>query len=268
MSKKINREAKTYKHVKNPKTGRTELIEDTTAISISYTIEELSSLIKKGVIPKELGKIQLDKIEQMGEGVIKWKNFLKNNPTEKQKQEFLLSLPITSIEDGKKEIEAQKWILDNRDYLLSILENKKTKKFKQSAHYVEEKLKYPKTKPQLNLFDILTSSTKEKIKETQDLPPKFIGIKLSPPQDKMMNVISKLLQKNSQSTRSKEEDYYMGNEKFEIVVINNKKLKSAVLRVKERDLMKEFLLKDNPSGRDMVYFKSIFTSVIKASLQV
>ena len=140
----------------------------------------------------------------------------------------------------------------------------KKKKFRQSAHYVEQKLSYEKPNAkQINIFDLISPETKDKIKEDS---VRYIGIKLTPPEDKLVNAGHKrLLEKKSQTKDKNSEDFYMGNEPCRLVPYGSKdsKDKSAVLRCRKSELLNEFFGTTIHSGPDIRYFDRLFESFLE-----
>ena len=234
--------------------------------SIAYTKEDLLALIKKKIIPSELGEHGLNHLTEAEISLAKWKKFLKKKPTEEEKQKYLRTKAnkIATDEDLSKHMEFFEYIHKNKDLILTLLNQEKTPTYKQSAHYVESKLQYPHKKKYPSLFEVIQEATKTKVKDSQELPPQYIGIRLTPPQDKLMNAISCLLDKKSQTNDPAKKDYYTGNETPQIITISNVEFPAPILRIKARELMKKFLLKDNPSGKDIEYFDEIFESLSNA----
>lgn len=142
--------------------------------------------------------------------------------------------------------------------------NKKTKqkseKVRQSGHLTDQKLKYqkPKNQNQPSLFDILSPEIIQKIEESK-LEIKAEGIKLTPPEHKLVNALNSILYEKSQTKDSKKEDFYSGNEPFELVAygVPNQKAKAAVLKFKPSELYKAYMGKDDYTGQDILYINNI-----------
>ncbi len=101
-------------------------------------------------------------------------------------------------------------------------EEEKKGKFKRSGHLTDQILKYsyPKDKsPQLSLWDSLGDSTQKQIQEALKVERAEVveGIKLSPSEQKVIDTLCKLLHEKSQTQEPKNEDYYSGNEGYELV---------------------------------------------------
>lgn len=247
-------------------------LENTTKDLISYKDEEFKSLIKKRGLSLSFEEIGLQEMKKEPEQVAALKELV-----EKCKQENREPTIEDWIELGKKfnktidqinkETSFHKFIVDNKNYLLKILEeaSKPKKKFRQSAHYVEQKLKYnkPTKNQEPNLFDLLNPETIDKIK---DETVQYVGIKLTPPEDRLVNVISRLLEKKSQVIDKEADDFYMGNEPYRLVLYGNKdtgKQKSAVLRCRKSELLNEFFGVMKHSGADIKYFDRVFSSFLE-----
>jgi len=75
---------------------------------------------------------------------------------------------------------------------------------------VDEKLKYSKPSHTETLFDLISQDTKEKIEESK-IEVKAEGIKLTPPENKIVHALNRILHENSQTNNSKADDFYSGN---------------------------------------------------------
>lgn len=232
--------------------------------SITYTTEQFEKWVKDGKIPRELGEFGLKDMEKSLKRLSEHKELVKQNPNPTEEQILEIAKNnMSSLEDVKKSIELHKFILNNKESLLKILEGtEKKKKYRQSAHYVEQTLKYdkPNTK-QMSIFDILSPETKEKVK---DETIHYIGIRLSPEETKLVSAISRLLAQKSQTSDYKADDYYMGNQETRMVPYgtSGQKEKSAVLRYKKHELLSEFYSSKKISGDEIKYFDRTFNSLI------
>jgi hypothetical protein len=150
--------------------------------------------------------------------------------------------------------------------------NKKGK-FKRSGHLTDQILKYnyPKDK-QPSLFDNLQSETKKDIEITGvDIAEVVEGIKLSPPETKIIDCLCKLLHENSQNLDAKKEDYYSGNAKVEINPETNKPenliVYGGVLETAPKlaftlyELTKEYKGGEYVAGKDIENVKQILTEL-------
>jgi len=279
-SKKIQRSTKTFKAKTDPKTGKSTWVEDEDAHSFSYTIEEFEQLIKKGVIPQDLGKHGLEMFkEQLKKSAIVKEMLNKckeeqRDPTNEDWQKLGRFFKSDKIQI-KKQTDLTKFILDNKDFLLEVIEKegKPKKKFRQSAHYVEQKLSYTKPqKTQPSLFDILDPSTKDKIKSES---VQYIGIKLTPPENSLVNALSRMLGKKSQTSDPNQSDFYKGNGEPHLVghqsfklgkkekVKQKGKVSSAVIRFKKSELLNEYYGHRNHAGTEIKYLDRLFSSFLE-----
>lgn len=155
--------------------------------------------------------------------------------------------------------------LSRRDIIILIEEIKKNKrkstKYRQSGHYVDEKLKYIKPNQQYNLFDLISPETRQKI-ENSRIEIKAEGIKLTYPEDKMINTLNLILHEKSQNKNPNKDDFYIGNAKPIIIPYgNNPEQKAPVLRFKPKELYKAYMGKDNYSGADILFINKILHQV-------
>jgi|GEM_PF-1655897 len=247
-------------------------VEDKTEQSLVYTTEQFEKLVKEGIIPPDFGEIGLQQMKEASEQVAASKELLdrckreNRDPTEEDWLELGKKFN-KNIDQIHKETSLHKFIVDNKNYLLKVIEevSKPKRKFRQSAHYVEQKLKYnkPTKTPEPNLFDLLNPETIDKIK---DETVQYVGIKLTPPEDRIVNVISRLLEKKSQVVDKEADDFYMGNEPYRLVHYGSKdtgKQKSAVLRCRKSELLNEFFGEVKHSGSDIKYFDRVFSSFLE-----
>jgi len=63
---------------------------------------------------------------------------------------------------------------------------------------VDEKLKYSKKSQTQTLFDLISPETKQKIEEST-IEVKAEGIKLTPPENKIVHALNRILHENSQT---------------------------------------------------------------------
>ncbi|NGX47640.1 MAG: hypothetical protein K1000chlam3_01019 [Chlamydiae bacterium] len=91
-----------------------------------------------------------------------------------------------TMETLKKVADFHKFIMDNRESLLRILQQpEKIKTYRQSGHYIDAKTKTAGQKQQRSFFDLLSKETKGKISQL-GVEVETEGIRLTPPQDKLM----------------------------------------------------------------------------------
>jgi len=187
-------------------------------IKIEIKAKEFADWIKEPLFKKKLSN---EKIREV-------KEFISNNSS------FSPQDLIDFIENSKKE--------------------KKTQKYRQSGHLVDEKLKYFKEN-QMSLFDLLTPETKRKIEESQ-LEVKAEGIKLTTAENKLIHALNLILHEKSDKN-PKSENFYSGNVPSQIVEYGQNKHKAAVLKFKPCELYKAYMGKEEYSGADIAYINNI-----------
>lgn len=117
---------------------------------------------------------------------------------------------IKFLLDKEKEI-------DDREKQVKKVEGKKGK-FKRSAHLTDQILKYSYPNRQPSLFDSLQDGSKKEIEKAGvEIKQIVEGIKLSPSETKIIDCLCKLLHENSQNTEPSKDDYYSGNEDFDLI---------------------------------------------------
>lgn len=257
------RSHKTYRKKTNEETE-----EDPSAVSFGYTDEEFDKLVQDGLIPKKIGKIGIEQIRKSAERSTLTKEMLDRckNEGRKPANEDWKELS-KNFKSSEKEVSLHQFILENKAYLLKVIEEegRPKRKFRQSAHYIEQKLTYnkPSKIKEPNLFDLLNPETKEKIK---DESIQYVGIRLTSPEDKLVNSISRLLEKKSQTTDQSAPDFYLGNSEPRQVSYGGKendKHLSAALQCKKSELLNEFFGSGKHSGADIKYFDRIFSGFLE-----
>ena len=126
--------------------------------------------------------------------------------------------------------------------------------YRRSGHLLDQMLKHenPTKKKQLSLFDHLTESTINAI-ETEDIEISEIveGIKLSPSEQKIIDCLSKLLHHKSQNINPNQNDYYSGNQDYEMVQYGTDKNTIAPkLAFTIYELTKEYKGGEDIGGKD------------------
>jgi len=151
--------------------------------------------------------------------------------------------------------------LTRKDIVTLIEEIRKPKKvikYRQSGHLVDEKLKYTKSSQTHSPypFDLLSPEIKKKIEESKQ-EVKAEGIKLTPPENKIVHALNQILHEKSQTGNPKSDDFYGGNEKPLLVPYGqNQEQKAAVLKFKPSDLYKAYMGKDKYSGADITFINN------------
>ena len=139
-------------------------------------------------------------------------------------------------------------------------------KFKRSGHLTDQLLKYnyPKDgKQQLSIFDRLQDHTKKDIEVAGVEVSQIVeGIKLSPSETKVVDCLTKLLHKASQTSDPKGKDYYSGNmKKTEIVNYGGENTQAPILAFTLYELTKEYKGGETIGGKDVENVKQILTEL-------
>ena len=127
-----------------------------------------------------------------------------------------------------------------------LKQKKQPRKVRQSGHYVDSKLQYPAPDKQLPTKELAGTV-------------KVFGINLTPSEDKLMNVIYKLLHDKSVSNDITSDLFYTGNEPPLIIPYGDKqeKVSAPMLRIKPSELYKEYLGKNDYSGKEIKTVKTL-----------
>jgi hypothetical protein len=180
-----------------------------------------------------------------------WKKILNkiNRLSKKLKEEFKACL-INIDKDQGITIDKIELIID------SITKPLKFKKNRLSGHLVDEKLKY-KSLEIPSLFDRLMPETIQKIEDSK-LEVKVEGIRLTPPENKLVLALNFILHEKSQNKNPKADDFYSGNLPSQIVPYGiDQEKKAAVLKFKPAELYKAFMGKEDYSGADIQYINNV-----------
>jgi len=142
-------------------------------------------------------------------------------------------------------------------FIEEIRKPKKTPKYRQSGHLIDEKLKYSTPNSQTTPFDLLPE-TKHKIEESK-IEVKAEGIKLTPSENKLIHALNRILHEKSQNSRnSQDAGFYDGNISSEIVPYgSNLKLKAAVLKFKPAELYKSYIGHNRYSSHDIQFINEV-----------
>lgn len=127
-------------------------------------------------------------------------------------------------------------------------------KFKQSGHFVDQKLKhnFDMDKKQISLFDILeTPRLRNEVIKDETI---VIGIRLTQAEDRLVNTVINLLNKKSYGD-------YNGNLPAEKKPYGETREHYPRLRITPAELYKEYTNNDDYSGRDMLFIKETLISL-------
>lgn len=142
----------------------------------------------------------------------------------------------------------------------------KIKKYRQSGHYIDQKLKYSSPSEGLSsIFDHLTKETQEKVLKYCTLEIRAEGIKLTTSQDKLMNALLRLLSEKSETKDQKSDNFYGGNEEAQMVPYggDKKESRAVVMRLHPTELYKAYLDRNDYSGDEIRFIKDLLQETEK-----
>lgn len=229
---------------------------------LGFSSEEFERLVKEGGLPKNIGDTDLSEMKTTLKNLVEWNNLIAKKATEEERKEFLKK-NAQSQEELEKQLALHHFLLDHKDYLLKILENKEHKKhstFRHSGHLVDQKLRHSDpSKSNPSLLELLSKETIDKMEKHSSIDVRIEGIRLTPPQDKLINALVKLLHEKSENKDVKSEHFYGGNVKSELVPYggDGKKARSAAIRIFPSELYKAYMDSDDYSGADIKFIKGV-----------
>jgi len=161
------------------------------------------------------------------------------------------------MEEGRQGEEIlHKFVEDNRETLLKLLQAPlRSKRYRQSGHFIDQKLKYTISGDTASI----TQETQEKILRYTGVAIRSEGIRLTPPQDKLIHALMHLLFLKSETRDESSQTFYSGNLPAQIVPFGGKgqQGRSAILRISYAELYKAYLNADRYSGADIKFVKSV-----------
>ena len=169
-------------------------------------------------------------------------------------------IPADQVPSTTEELEEliSKLLNEKQKDLIEILDDKKKPKYRQSGHYVDQKLT-PVPKEQRTIFDFIEDETvKGKIVKHEI---KALGIHLDPTEDKLMNAIQRLLHEKSEHHNQNDPGFYAGNAGKDLIPYGKKEASSPRLKIKPSELYKAYFDKEDYSGADIKHIKSVLTSL-------
>lgn len=218
-------------------------------------------------LPRDLGELVLAKLAKGLKEVATIRKLKKNGYSPEQVKKHMKNSRL-SEEELEKQIALHDLVLEHKDTFLKILEEeKRPDKIRASGHYWDNKLKYSspnQSNDQLTISDYLEKQeTKHKI-EKVDYEVNVIGINLTPPENKLMNALIKLLNDKSNTRDSDSSKYFTGN--YKPVPITNyggtgEQMKAPTLQIKPSELFKSYLDSPDYSGQDIKYINALLESL-------
>ncbi|MDX8430208.1 MAG: hypothetical protein SNF33_00125 (plasmid) [Candidatus Algichlamydia australiensis] len=217
----------------------------------SKTHEEFFNLFPEGKGKNKSFPLLLERLQKLAK---------EKNLSPEQVSALLKSHPDIESDD---EIKTFVGILEkNWSDFRKMFEPAKKQKFRQSGHFVDQKLKhsYPASN-QPSLFDLIQSpKVKDRI-ATGQIEVQAVGVRLSSPEDRLLNALQGLLHRYSSNTDPETQEYYKGNERNELVIFGKDKKESPTLRIKPADLYKAYLERDDYSGAEIKYIKNLLINL-------
>jgi hypothetical protein len=183
------------------------------------------------------------------------KKQIKNGDEVERKKEELLQL------------EQIKLVLKDSLERLRSKEEKGKKKgsYRAAGHLIDQRLKYNyprETASQRSLFDSLEESTQKEIqKQGIEVTEIVEGIRLSPPETKIIDCLCKLLHDSSENKDKKAKDYYSGNKGVELVQFAGETSPAPKLAFTLYELSKEYKGGEAPSGKDIEIVRQILQAL-------
>ena len=228
---------------------KTDPVEESLVTNIT---EEIKKWVQEGRLPENMSAEELEAV------IKKWAD--RKRSTDDLSE--LFPRQGGKVEDIKKNAALHKFVLDNRDTLLQLLQPekaRKSRKFRQSGHFVDQKLKFTvPSDPSPSLFDLISTETKDKITRN-NVEIRTEGIRLTAPQDKLMTALMRLLHEKSEHRNEKAENFYRGNLETQVVPYGGRgqKSPSAMIRIYPAELYKAYLDSGDYSGADIKFIKTL-----------
>ncbi|MDQ5956173.1 MAG: hypothetical protein ACH349_07330 [Candidatus Rhabdochlamydia sp.] len=231
--------------------------------TLNFTTEDVKTLRQFPFIDQTLVEDFFKKIKEPQDRDVKWKDFLKSNPSKQQKEEWLeKSSKCKSIEESIKELNFLKYITENRKQIIQWLESEaKSNTFKKSGHLVDQQLKYLKsTEDPLHIFSLIENrELKNSIIQNKKIQEQTIqvGINLTAAQDRLVNALCRLLHEKSQIFNPDQSNYYTGNSPYTIADYGKKEEKIPSLVLEPHELYQAYLEKVDFSGKEISNIEDI-----------
>ncbi|MCB1116856.1 MAG: hypothetical protein KDK71_10350, partial [Chlamydiia bacterium] len=195
------------------------------------SIRELAELAQRGVIFSQIETLWEKLLGFSIEETIQSSEFRKEGIIRLVK---LVEEEAPNCADKDSLLERLNFLKENNEKLINLLDpnKKRSIKVRHAGHFIDQKLKYEfPTQNQITIFDAIESNpTKAKI-EKYGIEVTSVGVKLTPPEDKLLNALQKLLHFKSQHIDPNSPDYYKGNVESSIVPFGKEKKESPRIRI-------------------------------------
>ncbi|MCH9625884.1 MAG: hypothetical protein S4CHLAM123_10690 [Chlamydiales bacterium] len=230
--------------------------------SSELTADTLKELLSSDKLSPDLGKILLSKLSKDLNEIAELRK-LKQKSRSKEDLKNLIKKSQLSEEEIDKQIALHDLVLEHKETFLKILDPRKgNDKIRASGHYWDNKLKYSPSnnkQSQMTIFDLLEKpETKQKIEEV-DYTVSAVGIHLTPPENKLVTALTKLLQDKSEINDPSAKNYYSGN--YESLPVpkyggTGEDAKAPVIKIKPAELYKAYLDTTEYSGAEIKVIKN------------
>jgi hypothetical protein len=206
---------------------------------------------------------------ESNEHLQKWNLFLLSNPTDEEKQKWLIrNASSNSIEGMGKEVKFLRYISENKERIIQWLENEsKSNTFRKAGHLIDQQLKYQKQdRDQLDLFSIINnhelrnSLQQEVLLRESELE---LGIHLTPSQDRLVNALCRLLQEKNHPFNTDISHQLNSNQTYLAIPYGNITEKIPMLILEPHELYQAYLEKIDFSGKEMANIEQILEQTEK-----
>ena len=221
----------------------------------TQSFKDLAELAQKGAIFSQIESLWEELLDFPIEATTQTPEFRKEGISKLIKQ-VESDAPAGVSKDNL--LERLNFLNENNEKLINLLDpnKKRTAKVRHSGHFIDQKLKYVfPTQNQMTLFESIESTPIKTKIEKYGFEVKSVGVRLTPPEDKLLNALQKLLHRKSQNFEPNSPDYYKGNIGTNLVPFGKDKRESPRIRIKPGELYRAYLGSDRYSGVDIKYIK-------------
>jgi len=221
----------------------------------SLSIKDFAELAQKGVIFSQIEDLWKSLLDLPIEEAIHSPEFKKHGI------ENLINQVETGAPDGedkKSLLSRLNFLRDNSEKLFKLIDpmRKNVEKIRHSGHFIDQKLKYEYPKQnQITIFDAIESKHLKTKIEKYEFEVKSVGVRLTPPEDKLLNTLQKLLHQKSQNYEPESQDYYKGNMPVDLVPFGKEKKDSPRLRIKPGELYRAYIERSHYSGDEVKFVR-------------
>ncbi|MCB1073353.1 MAG: hypothetical protein KDK96_09680 [Chlamydiia bacterium] len=221
----------------------------------NLTINDFAELAQNGAIFSQIEKLWEELLDSPIEDTIHSPEFRKQGINQLIKQ---VELEASDRKEKTDLLNRLIFLKNNSEKLIKILDpsKKHIEKIRHSGHFIDQKLKYEYPKQnQLNLFEQIESKHLKTKIEKYEFEVKSVGVRLTPPEDKLLNTLQKLLHQKSQNYEPDNGDYYKGNMPVDLVPFGKEKKESPRLRIKPGELYRAYMDRSHYSGDEVKFVR-------------